>query len=94
MAEAAGARRRGGLDGHGGGAGKLTWMPSSQLGSPTIRANTNAASFHALDDPKPDDKMEPWRLSRLVDYLGTAVHHTAARTGSLALSWLPSSTPR
>jgi hypothetical protein len=41
------------MDGGGGGTGKLTRTPSSLLRSPTVRA---ASSFHAFDDPEPDDK--------------------------------------
>ncbi|TKW10728.1 hypothetical protein SEVIR_6G185850v4 [Setaria viridis] len=50
------------MDGHGGGGSgtgagsKLTRTPSSLLRSPTVRAGPGAASFHALDDPEPDDK--------------------------------------
>jgi hypothetical protein len=44
------------MDGHDGGAGKLTRTPSSLLRSPTMRAGPGTASFHAFDDPELDDK--------------------------------------
>jgi hypothetical protein len=86
---AAGARRQGGMDEHGGGAGKLTRTPSSLLRSPTMCAGPGTASFHALDDPEPDDKKAQAPLGKPRALLRCAHHRFRPGPAQSALLLLP-----
>ena len=77
------------MDGHGGGAGKLTRTLSSLLRSPTMRAGLDIASFHALDDPEPDDKKAQAPLGKPRALLRRAHHRFRPGPAQSALLLLP-----